>query len=127
MIIVCLVNNLNLNMSQRRKPKPDTSSLQDYDLHDSFDEDWEEDDDVLSASSKSKAGRKKVPEQWSRVICIAKDDLTNLKTYDLATDLLFSNGMKYTPPRGKQLPDWKPIFWPDQYCKEGHSLRIADN
>ena len=72
------------------------------DHNDYMDDDWEDDDDAQSVTSKSKRGQKKIPEYWSRVVNISKDDLTALKIYELGPDLLLSNGMKYTPSRGKK-------------------------
>ena len=58
------------------------------------DDEWE-DEDVQSVSSKqSKRGRKRVPEMWSRVINLSKDDLNNLRVFELAPDLLLSNGQR---------------------------------
>ena len=25
------------------------------------------------------------------------------------------------------MPKWSPIFWPEAYVKEGHSLKVEDN
>ena len=52
-------------------------------------------------SVKSKRGRKAIPTQWSRVISISKDDLSDLKVYELAPDLLLSNAVTATLTRGK--------------------------
>ena len=53
-------------------------------------------------SVKSKRGRKPLKEQWTRVISLDKDDLSNLRTFELAPDLLLANAMKATTTRGKK-------------------------
>lgn len=73
---------------------------------------------IQSNVSKKTRGRKFIPEQWSRVICLSTDDLSHLRAFELAPDLLMANAMKVDVIRGKKLPDWKPIFWPDHYAKQ---------
>ena len=75
------------------------------------DEDLYEEEDVreeekMSAdqsvdSIKSKRGRPKVPDQWSRVISISADDLENIKVYELGPDLLLSSAVRATLSRGR--------------------------
>ena len=45
---------------------------------------------------KSKRGRKRIPECWSRVISLRYDDLSNLKTYELGPDITLINALKAT-------------------------------
>ena len=47
--------------------------------------------------------------------------------YELGLDLLLFNGMRHTLSRGKKQAAWKPLFWPEYYVKEGHSMRINNN
>ena len=47
--------------------------------------------------------------------------------FELGPDLLLSNAMQCTATRGKKQTEWKPIFWPDAYAKEGHSMKLDDN
>lgn len=91
------------------------------------DDDEEESLDKSVDSVKSKRGRPKVPEQWSRVISLSTDNLENLKTFDLAPDLLLSNAVTATLTRGKTQREWKPFFWPDDYIKEGHDMTVEAN
>ena len=72
-------------------------------------------------------GRLRIPEQWSRVICLNTDDLDDLKVHLLAPDLLLANAMRSTATRGKAQAQWKPIYWPDIYVKEGHSMKVDEN
>ena len=84
-------------------------------------------DSIDSAGTKSKRGRKRIPEQWSRVISLQHDDLNKLKTYELAPDLLLANAIRGTPPNSKKKAKWKPFFWPDEFKKTKASLKLADN
>ena len=84
-------------------------------------------DNTSATSGKGTRGRPKVSEQWTRVICLGTDNLDNLKVYDLCSDLLLGNAMKATLTRGKQEPVWEALFWPDDYVKAEHSLKINDN
>ena len=61
---------------------------------------------MTSNLSKGKRGRKKIPEQWSRVISIRHDDLKDLKVFDLGPDLTLINAMKVSSTRGKKIPKW---------------------
>ena len=72
-------------------------------------------------------GRKRIPEQWSRVICLSTDDLASLRVFELAPDLLLANAMKCTATRGKKQAQWRPIYWPDAYVKEGHDMTVSGN
>ena len=45
---------------------------------------------IDSAGTKSKRGRKRIPEMWCSVINLGADDLTNLPVYELAPELLNS-------------------------------------
>ena len=59
-----------------------------------------------TASVKSKRGRKKIPDMWTRLISFSDDDLENLRVFELAPDLLLGNAMKETKTRGKQAAEW---------------------
>ena len=80
-----------------------------------------------SIGSKSKRGRKRIPEQWSRVINIYRDDLSRLKAYELAPDLLLASAVRSTPTTSKKKENWRPIFWPKDYEKTKASLKLKDN
>ena len=73
-------------MSKRQKPALSESDSEDeYQLQQ--DEEWEEDDIKSVSSKQSKRGRKTLPEMWSRVVNLSKDDLSNLRVFELAPDL----------------------------------------
>ena len=109
---------------QSSSSSPD-SEWEDIDV--AGEEDDEESINLSIKTVKSKRGRKLMPEMWSRVICLGADDLKNLRTFELAPDLLMGNAMKATVSRGKQAKKYKFLFWPDHYVKEGHSLKLEDN
>ena len=117
--IVTIVTIMSKRHNKRRFG--DTSSEEDDEEY--FPETKAQDKISLNESITSKnegketRGRPKIQEQWSRVICISDDDLTNIRSYDLAPDLLLSDGMKFTAARGKAQTDWQPLFWPDEYVK----------
>ena len=61
------------------------------------------------------------------MISLSTDDLNNLRVYELGPDLLLANAMSATTTRGKKMAEWKPLFWPEAYVKEGHSMHLEDN
>jgi hypothetical protein len=90
----------------------------------------EEEKESLNNSLKSigsKRGRQKIPEMWTRVIDLTNDDLDDLRVYELAPDLLLGNAMKASGRTSKLLTELEPIFWPETYVEDGHSLKVADN
>ena len=114
-------------MRKQQKPGEQEDDLKDVDDYDDDDADEEESLDKSVDSVKSKRGRPRVPEQWSRVISLSTDSLENLKTFELAPDLLLSNAMAATLTRGKIAKEWSPHFWPDDYIKEGHNMSVEEN
>ena len=80
-----------------------------------------------SINSQRSVGRPKHREQWSRVIDLTNDDLDDIRVYDLAPDLLMADAMKTITTRRDKLKPWKPLFWPEDYVKEGHSMKVEDN
>ena len=61
------------------------------------------------------------------MICIGTDDLTSLRAFELAPDLLLANSMQFETTRGKKQTKWQPLFWPEYYAKEGHDMTVAGN
>ena len=55
----------------------------------SSDDEMDQNTGAQGAQTKTKRGRKAIPDKWTRVISVHKDDLTNIKTYDLGPELLF--------------------------------------
>ena len=84
------------------------------------------DDSNTSIVSKGR-GRPKIPLKWSRVISLSDDNLTNLKVFELAPDLLIGGAMSKSNTRNRKEKKWKPIFWPDEYITEGHNMTLEGN
>ena len=62
-------------------------------------------------------GRKRIPEQWTRVISMRKDDPAKLKTYLLQQDLDIADSMARPPNERFHGKIYEPIFWPDEWVK----------
>ena len=91
----------------KKQQKYDESSSDDYEdalqVNILREEDRESVNESLhSITSINKRGRKKIPEKWSWVISLSTDDLSNLKVFELAPDLLLGNAMIGTLSRGKK-------------------------
>lgn len=78
-------------------------------------------------SIKSKRGRPKIENQWSRVISISADELEEVKIFELAPDMLLSSAVRATLSRGKKAPEWKPLFNPDDYARTAGDMTVAGN
>ena len=63
-------------------------------------------------------GRPRIPPKWSRMISLYGDDLSKVRCYELATDLLVDNAMDRAPVRRRGETEWEPLFWPKAYIKE---------
>ena len=80
----------------------------------SSEEEQEQDGDA----KKTKRGRKKIPEKWTRVISIHQDDLANIRTYDLGPELLLDASMgDISHGRGRP-PAYRALFWPPHIKKQ---------
>ena len=66
----------------------------------------------------AKRGRKAIPEKWTRVISVRSDDLTNIKTYELASELLLDSSFDVSSSTRGRTAVWKPLFWPPHFKKE---------
>ena len=64
---------------------------------------------------------------WSRVVSLTHDDVSSLRCFELAPDLLIGGAMSKTTTRGKNVKKWKPLFWPDEYLAEGHDMTLVGN
>ena len=52
---------------------------------------------IVQAQEPRSRGRPRIPLRWTRMISIFHDDLSKVKCYDLATDLMVDNAMDKTP------------------------------
>ena len=77
--------------------------------------------------TKTKRGRKKLPNRWSRVISMSYDDLSNVEAYDLDPDMQLSELATAPMSRGKNQKEFQPLFWPDNYILDDHDMTIAGN
>ena len=74
-----------------------------------------DDDEEQAVGVVTKRSRRKLPEQWTRVISLSHDDLFRLKQHPIATELLLAEG--YQEPDSQS--QWQPYFsprgfeWPD--------------
>ena len=49
----------------------------------------------------SKRGRKAIPEKWNRVISVMKDDLSTIRTFELAPERLLDQSFNVPRPVGR--------------------------
>ena len=56
----------------------------DLDSNDSQEEEKDDEEEKQPA----RRGRRAIPEKWTRVISVKSDDLTNIRTFELASELL---------------------------------------
>ena len=74
-------------------------------------------------------GRPRIPLRWTRMISLYGDDLSKVRCFDLATDLLIDNAMDKAPVHRRGDIEFEPLFWPKHFLKqlndhtlEGHKL-----
>jgi hypothetical protein len=51
----------------------------------------------------------------------------DLKAYELAPDMLLSSAVRATLTRGREAPQWKALFNPDEYAKQPRDMTVAGN
>ena len=90
------------------------------------DEDIEE-GQIVSHQQPRSRGRARIPERWTRMISIFGDDLSQVKCYELATDLLVDNAMDKAPTKKRNEAEWKPLFWPKEFTISDHDHTLAGN
>ena len=85
----------------------------------------DQDEISYEGSSTKSRGRKRIPERWMGVINIDKDDLSNLKLRDLATELLMAPYLpiQSTARKGRS---WELLFYPKDFIKEHKSIELND-
>jgi hypothetical protein len=115
-----------MEQKQQRRRRQAKESKSDDDLYDEVEVSEKESMEESFDTVKSKRGRPKIPDQWSRVISISNDDLDDVKVYELGPDLLLSKAVTATLSRGRTAKEWKPLFWPEQYAKK-HDMTVAGN
>ena len=113
----------------RKQRSPDKSDSSDWELDEEVEPDDEGQslDETISSGASRGRGRPKIAEKWSRVISLSTDDLSSLRVFELAPDLLLGGAMSKATTRGKSQRKWKPLFWPDDYLKAKHDMTLAGN
>ena len=86
---------------QRRRIVDDNDSDELTELYNPREEVKQSQAEPGEPATKKKRGKKKIPDQWSRVISISDDDLENIKIYELIPDMQLSTDAKSTLTRGK--------------------------
>ena len=77
----------------------------------------------IESQSVKKRGRKRIPEQWTGVINLERDDVELIKMRDLATDLMLTQGIP--DPVGRQIDSqWKPIFLSKTWIKDYDEITL---
>ena len=61
------------------------------------------------------------------MISIFTDDLSKVKCYELASDLLLDNAMDKAPAKKRGETEWAPLFWPKQFALTDHNHTLEGN
>ena len=72
----------------------------------------DQEENVSIDSTQKQRGAKKVPEQWTHVVSLIRDNLLKIKTYSVASDLLMLQGN-----RDPMDQEWNPLFIPKGYVQ----------
>ena len=76
----------------------------------------DQEENVSIDSTQKQRGAKKVPEQWTHVVSLIRDNLLKIKTYSVASDLLMLPGIQ-DPVDQEREKGWKPLFIPKGYVQ----------
>ena len=77
----------------------------------------------LDKGSDTQKKSRRLPELWTRVISISSDNLTDLKVYSIASDLLLEQGYEKVRKR-KGDPEWEIHFSPKLYLDQHPNLDL---
>ncbi len=61
------------------------------------------------------------------MISIFTDDLSKVKCYELASDLLLDNAMDKAPAKKRGETEWVPLFWPKHFAITDHDHTLEGN
>lgn len=75
----------------------------------------------------TKRGRKPVPERWTRVISVHSDDLSEIRSFELASELVMDQSDIATTTFKGRPPAWEPIYWPPHIKKQHMDFKIEEN
>ena len=76
----------------------------------------DQEENVSIDSTQKQRGAKKVPEQWTHVVSLIRDNLLKIKTYSVASDLLMLQGNQDLMDQ-ERAKGWKPLFIPKGYVQ----------
>ena len=68
-------------------------------------------------------GRRRIPEQWTRVISVHHDDLSAIKLVALADDLKLATGYP-SSILGNITGQWRPLFHPRKFAEENPLMSL---
>ena len=72
-------------------------------------------------------GRKKIPEQWSRVISLSRDNLVASRSFPVGPDLLKDAALVGSLQMPAQSSQWKPLFWLRDFLLEHEDMTLLGN
>ena len=101
--------------------------LKEEGLEQDSDDPNEEQKDPDCSTQTKKRGRPFIPERWTRVISVHNDDLSQIQTYELASDLILDSSVAVVSHTRGRPPQWNPIFWPPHVKKQNIDKTIAGN
>ena len=80
---------------------------------------------VFATTLPKKRGRPKIPEQWTRVMADIWNEEAPIRTWPIATDLLFVQGISWRE-RGRDEEAWHLLFRPKEFAKIHEPLMFED-
>ena len=72
-------------------------------------------------------GRRRIPESWSRVVNLKDAVTSQLKTYDLSSDLQLNSAIIDALDEPDDNEEWRPLFWPRDYVRSHEDLSVDNN
>ena len=79
--------------------------------------------DSIASSISSKRGRPAIPEQWTKVISLDHDNLSKVKAYTLASDLLAAPNLPLESSARKR-GTWKPHFLSSTFLRGKRGITL---
>ena len=88
-------------------------------------DDVEEVEESVGSSLQSRRGRPRIPEQWTRVISLEHDELDQVKSHVLATDLMLTKNLPLESGERRKV-EWKPHFHAQAFAKANRKISMED-
>ena len=76
--------------------------------------------------SHEQRGRPRIQERWTRVICTGTSVPSDLRVFELRSDLLLAAGLPILASK-RSKNAWAPIFRPKEFAMDHQHLTIQDN